>query len=758
MSIRRFLAGLRASPEARGRLVCHRRIDARPARYQELAQPLPPRLQEYLARQGIAQLYTHQAQAITAARAGKNVLSITATASGKTLTYNLPVIETLLSDPRSRALYLFPTKALAQDQLGKLRDFHLYPLLKPGTYDGDTPAHFRARYKRELNVVLTNPDMLHVGILPYHGTWATFFRNLKYIVIDEIHAYRGVFGSHVANVLRRLRRICRLYGSDPQFLCCSATVANPMELMQRLLGDGREVAIIDDDGSPRGARHFLFWNPPPLGDGGRVSTNLEATQLLASLVRDGVRTILFTRARKTAELILRYARFALQDTAPELAARITSYRAGYSPEQRREIERALFDGELLGVTSTNALELGIDIGNLHACIIAGYPGSIASTWQQAGRCGRGHDESLVILVALDNPLDQYLMRHPEYFFGSPPEHAIVDPGNPHILREHLLCAAYEHPLQPDPDERIFGVSFRALAGELARDGKVRRAGRALRGAGSQHPARQVNIRSVFSDPYRVVLEETGEILGTVDAEHALETLHPGAVYLHLGESYRVSTLDVASRKALVSPASGDHYTQPRTSVDVFFERAVAQRPLGTTTLCHGPVEVVSQVVGYRRKKLFSEDVLAEVDLELPPQRFRTHGVWFTLPPALTERLVAEEYDLTGSIHAVEHATIGIVPLHVLCDRMDIGGVSHAHHPDTGAPTICIHDAIPGGVGIAEKAYTLLEEILRATLRAIEECPCTSGCPSCIQSPKCGNNNQPLDKAGAEMLLHHLIGE
>ena len=565
-------------------------------------------------------------------------------------------------------------------------------------------------------------------------------RNLKYIVIDEIHAYRGVFGSHVANVLRRLRRICHLYGSDPQFLCSSATVANPMELMQRLLGDGREVAIIDDDGSPRGAKHFLFWNPP-LGDGGRVSTNLEATQLLASLVRSGVRTILFTRARKTAELILRYARFALQDTAPELAGRIASYRAGYSPEQRREIERALFDGELLGVTHHARWSQGsISATSTRASSRATRGASPA--WQQAGRCGRGHDESLVILVALDSPLDQYLMRHPEYFFGRPPEHAIVDPGNPHILREHLLCAAYEHPLQPDPDERIFGVSFRALAGELARDGKVRRAGRILRGAGSDYPARRVNIRSVFSDPYRVVLEETGEILGTVDAEHALETLHTGAVYMHQGNAYRVSTLDVPSRKALVSPASGDHYTQPRTSVDVFLERAVAQRPLGTTILCHGPVEVVSQVVGYRRKKLFSEDVLAEVDLELPPQRFRTHGVWFTLPAALTERLVAEEYDLTGSIHAVEHAAIGIVPLHVLCDRIDIGGVSHAHHPDTGAPTICIHDAIPGGVGIAEKAYTLLEEILRATLRAIEECPCTSGCPSCIQSPNAATITNP----------------
>lgn len=758
MDVRHFLAGLRTSPDTPGRLVCHRRIDARPARHQDLARSLHPRLQEYLARQGIESLYTHQAQAITAARAGRNVLAVTSTASGKTLTYNLPVIETILNHPRARALYLFPTKALAQDQLGKLRDFRLHPLLKPGTYDGDTPSHLRSQYKRELNVVLTNPDMLHVGILPYHGTWATFFRNLKYVVVDEIHAYRGVFGSHVANVLRRLRRVCRLYGGDPQFLCCSATVANPAELMQSLLGDGREVCVVDDDGSPQGAKHFLFWNPPPLGDGSRASTNMEATQLLVSLVRSGVRTILFARARKTAELILRYARFALQDVAPELAGRITSYRAGYSPEQRREIERALFDGKLLGVTATNALELGVDIGDLNACVITGYPGSIASTWQQAGRCGRSQEESLVVLVALDGPLDQYLMRHPEYFFGSPPEHAIVDPSNPHILREHLLCAAYEHPLQPEADEHFFGPSFRAIASELVRGRQLQRAANGWRGTSQAYPAGSVNIRSVLGDPYRVVLEETGEIIGTVDAERAFETLHEGAVYMHQGDTYRVATLDIEGRKALVTAVSGDHYTQPRTNVDVFLENAVARRPMGTTTLAHGPVEVVTQVVGYRRKQLFSENVLADVEAEMPPQRFRTHGVWFTLPQALTDRLMAEDYNLTGSIHAVEHASIGILPLHVLCDRMDVGGVSHASHPDTGAPTVCIHDAIPGGVGIAEKAYSLLEEILRAALRTIEECPCSEGCPSCIQSPKCGNNNQPLDKAGAGMVLHHLLGE
>ncbi|MBI3945826.1 MAG: DEAD/DEAH box helicase [Armatimonadetes bacterium] len=758
MDVRRFLSDLASRPDYRGEMAHHRRLEARPARFQDPAAPLLPRLRDSLARQGIARLYTHQARAVDAARAGADVLVVTGTASGKTLTYNLPVAEAILTNPRARALYLFPTKALAQDQLGKLRDLQLHPHLKPGVYDGDTPAALRSRYKRELNLVLTNPDMLHVGILPYHGTWASFLRNLKYVVVDEIHSYRGVFGSHVGGVLRRLRRACRWYGADPQFFCCSATVANPDELMRRLVGEDRRIRVIADDGSPAGAKHVVFWNPPLLArDGTRASANAAATDLLVALLRGGVRTIVFTRARKTAEIILRYARFALRESAPDLAGRIMSYRAGYSPEQRRRIERGLFEGSLLGVTATNALELGVDIGGLDACVLTGYPGSITSTWQQAGRCGRGRDESLVILVALDGPLDQYLVRHPEYFFGRSPEHAIVDPGNPHILSQHLLCAAYEGPLVP-ADQALFGPAAPALLADLAQGGEVRRRGDAFLWAGSEYPAGRVSIRSASGDAYRIMVRDTGELLGTVETARAFETVHEGAVYLHQGESYRVEQLDIPGRRAVVVPANTDYHTEPRTQMDVLLGEPVAERALGPTVARHGPVEVVTQVLGYRRKQLFSEAVLSEVENPLPPQRFRTHGVWFTLPKALTDRLLGEEYNLTGSIHAIEHAAIGILPLFVLCDRMDVGGVSHPAHPQTGAPTICIHDAIPGGVGIAEKAYTLLEDILSATLRAIEECPCREGCPSCIQSPKCGNNNQPLDKAGAMMVLHHLVGE
>lgn len=755
MDVRRFLDRVRAGSGYRGQVVHHRRLPARPARHQDPARPLEPRLLAYLERQGIARLYTHQAQAVDAARAGKNVLAVTATASGKTLTYNLPVIETLLRHPRARALYLFPTKALAQDQLGKLREFHLHPHLRPGTYDGDTPAHLRSQYKRELNLILTNPDMLHVGILPYHGGWATFLRNLKYVVVDEIHTYRGVFGSHVANVLRRLRRVCQLYGADPQFLACSATVANPAELMHALLGPGRELCVVDDDGSPQGARHFVFWNPPLLKDGSRASTNADATRLLVELLLEGERTILFAKARKTAELVLRYARFALQEEAPSLAGRVTSYRAGYHADQRRQIEQALFRGDLLGVTATNALELGVDVGGLSACILTGYPGSISSTWQQAGRCGRSHEDSLVVLVAHDSPLDQYLMRHPDYFFGRAPEHAIVDPENPHILGQHLLCAARERPLEPERDGPLFGASSPALMARLGAEGRLRERNHALHCSSDDFPAGQVNIRSAGSDQYRIIRRDTGEALGTVEDARAFETLHAGAIYLHLGEAFRVETLDIPGRRALVVPSSGDFYTQARTDVAVCFGKPEAQRPLGSTTVFRGPVEVVTQVVSYRRKQLFSEAVLADVEMELPEQRIATHGLWFTLPPALRDRVIAEEYHLTGSIHAIEHASIGILPLFVLCDRMDIGGVSHACHPDTGLPTICLHDAIPGGVGIAEKAYTLLEAVLQAARRSIEECPCAEGCPSCVQSPKCGNNNQPLDKAGAVMVLHHL---
>ena len=579
----RFLADLRADPRCAGRMVHHRRLPERPARFQDPARPLPPQLAERLSRNGIEHLYTHQAQAVDAARAGKHVVTVTSTASGKTLCYNLPVLETLLKHPRSRALYLFPTKALAQDQLGKLRDFHLFPQVRPATYDGDTPSPERSRLKREMSLILTNPDMLHMGIIPYHGTWASYLRNLRYVVVDEIHTYRGVFGSHVANVLRRLRRICRLYGADPQFLCCSATVANPGELMRGLIGEGGDIREIADDGSPTGARHVLFWNPPLVGQGaGRASANVEATRLLVDLVRRGVRTILFTRARKTAELILRYARYALQDEAPALAGRITSYRAGYSVEQRRQIERGLFEGDILGVVSTNALELGVDIGDVDACVLTGYPGSIASTWQQAGRSGRGSEESLVVLVALDGPLDQYLMNHPEYLFGSPPEHAIIDPRNPQILAPHLACAAYERPLQP-ADAAWFGPATPTLTQQLMREGQLMPRGDGFGWCGTDYPPARVNIRSATNEQYRIITRETGEVIGTAESARAFETLHEGAIYLHQGEAFRVVQLDIPGLRAIVEPATGDYYTEPRSTVDVVLETPVGRRDMARNT-------------------------------------------------------------------------------------------------------------------------------------------------------------------------------
>src|SRR5579871_5563817 len=487
MDFNGYLNDLRRAPFYKGQIAHVQRIPARKARYGDLERPLHPDLLARLRAQGIERLYAHQAEAINAARDGAHVTVVTATASGKTLCYNLPVLDTVLENPRARAFYLFPTKALAQDQLGKLNDFGLFPTVRFATYDGDTPSADRRFIKKGAHIVLTNPDMLHVGILPYHTSWSAFLANLKYVVVDEMHTYRGVFGAHVAHVLRRLRRLCALYRADPQFLCCSATIANPEELTQRLTGVEQPI-IVDENGAPAGPRTFVFWNPPVIEqqEGTRRSTNMEATALFTDLVQQGVRNITFTRARKSAELILRYARNAFHQTFPELSKSIMAYRSGYTKEERRKIEQGLFEGKLIGVTATNALELGVDVGGLDATVLTGYPGTIASAWQQAGRAGRGGEEALSILVALDNPLDQFLMRHPDYFFGRPHERAVLDPDNRRILAQHLLCAAYERALTWD-DLPAFGPNAKTALDSLEEQGKISYRNGKWRFAGADYP-------------------------------------------------------------------------------------------------------------------------------------------------------------------------------------------------------------------------------------------------------------------------------
>ena len=757
MYVDAFLHHLLTLPDYRQQIVHTERIAPRIASVGKLDKLLHPALQAHLESLGISSLYTHQAMAVNAARRGKNVMVATASASGKTLCYNLPVLEAILADPSSRALYLFPTKALAQDQLRSLKELGCPELVSSGgcaTFDGDTPQSERAGIKRQAKVVLTNPDMLHVGILPNHKSWSRLFRNLKYVVIDEAHVYRGIFGSHVANIMCRLRRMCASYGSNPQFICCSATIANPKEHAENLAR--LPFDIISEDGSPHGGKSFIFWNPPLIDETGtgRHSSNSEATFLFAELIRSNVRSLVFTRTRRLTELIYIYSREKL---GASLGLLIKPYRAGYLPEDRRQIERELFGGQLLGVVATTALELGIDIGDLEATVLAGYPGSISSTWQQAGRSGRGINDSLSFLIAQDNPLDQYFMHHPESFFGKSFENALINSENINILKPHLLCAAWEQPLADD-DALFFGAAFDRAASELEVEGKLRKSGgRWYISPRISHPAQDINIRSTSGKNYAVIDASQGyQLMETVEASVAFFQIHPGAIYLHQGQSYLVKELDIENRVAVVAPTDVPYYTQTKELIDIRILKTERERSCLGIKVCLGEVDVTNNVVGFKKKMQFTEDVISDEPLDLPPLRFLTQALWFDLPEEAIKGVAEAGLDFAGGLHAVEHAAIAMLPLFALCDRNDIGGVSIPFHPDTGRAQIFIYDAYPGGIGIAAKGFEMMEELWAATLEAIEECPCQEGCPSCIQSPKCGNNNEPLDKKAAIILLRGLL--
>ena len=756
-----FLHHLEAQPDYAGQMAHVEHMPPRRAAYAELDKPLVPELQERLREQGLLPLYTHQAAAVNQARRGENVMVATSSASGKTLCYNIPVLEALLTEPGSRALYLFPTKALAQDQLRGLHQLAGSGLLgmeELATFDGDTPRAERSEVRKRARIVLTNPDMLHLGIMPNHQSWSRLLRHLRYVVIDEAHIYRGVFGSHVAGVMRRLRRLCRLYGSNPRFICCSATIANPGEHAARLAG--LPFVVVDSDGSPHGGKDFVFWNPPIIDEARSVrrSANSEATVLFTELVSRNVRTLTFARTRRLTELIYIYSQQRLAETGQARAERIKPYRAGYLPQERRQIEQELFSGQLLGVVATNALELGIDIGDLEATVLSGYPGSIASTWQQAGRSGRSQEGSLSFLVALNSPLDQYLMRHPESFFQKNFENALVNPGNPYILKAHLLCAAWECPLDSD-DEETFGLPLAPEIKALEEQGILKERNRRwYLSPAISYPAQAVNIRATTGQNYVLVDTSTGALLETVEASVAFFQIHPGAIYLHQGDSYLVTELDRASHTACAVPTKVNYYTQTKEMEDLRIVKLSRDKKMGPVQVCLGEVEVTNHVVGFKKLAQFTEEVVGEEPLDLPPQCFPTVALWFDLPPGAVVRLEESGMDFAGGLHAVEHAAIGILPLFALCDRNDIGGVSTTLHPDTGRAQVFIYDAYPGGIGIAEKGFDMIGELWQATLEAIKECPCQEGCPSCIQSPKCGNNNQPLDKEAARVLLEGLLGK
>ncbi len=749
-----FLENLSKLQGYAGQIAHVRYIPPEDAVYSDPQQPLSNAVSGYLRVYGVERLYSHQASALDAVRSGKNIAVVTRTASGKTLCYNLPVLERLLSNHSATALYLFPTKALAQDQSGKLEKFGLPPRMVIGAYDGDTSQTERAFLRKNGRIVLTNPDMLHMGILPRHTSWGRFFRRLEFVVVDELHHYRGVFGSHVGCVLRRLRRICRHYGADPIFIFTSATIANPRELAFSLCGAQTEV--IDNDGSPHGPRKFMFWNPPVIGnDGTRRSAHAEATSLLTGLVESGIRCITFTKARRSAELILRYARQQISENSPELTRRIMSYRAGYRPKERRDIEQKLFNGKLLGVIATEALELGVDVGGLDAVVLTGYPGTISSTWQQAGRAGRGRDEALSVLVGLADPLDQYLMTHPDYFFDRGHEQVLLNPGNPYILTQHIACAAHECPIALD-ELPAFGEDATNLAwGMAAEDMLGFRDGR-FYWLPNEYPAARVNIRSASADIYRIVTE-TGALVGDVESARAFKEVHQGAIYLHGGDTYRVRKLDLIAKEAIVEKGEFHYYTKTAEEVDLRVLDTEESYPLGAVKTYVGRVEVTNRVVSYRKLELFTEGVQGVEPLDLPEQVYQTDALWWTIPHELVRKLEDDGFELMGSIHAIEHAAIGLVPLLASCDRWDVGGISHPYHLDTGGlAAIFIYDGYPGGVGIARACYVRLKRLLTDTLELLLECPCESGCPSCVQSPKCGNNNEPLDKAGALRLLSLIL--
>ena len=718
-------------------------LPARAARVATLAAPLPPDVAAMVPESG---LWAHQAAAIDLARAGRSVAVATGTASGKSLCYQLPIAE---AGGGGTALLLYPTKALAHDQL---RGLEKLPAIVAATYDGDTPPGRRAWVRRHATAVLTNPDMLHVGILPRHEPWAPFLGRLRYVVVDELHTLRGVFGTHVGHLLRRLRRLCQRYGSSPTFVFCSATIGQPAALASALCG--LAVEEVTDDGSPRGERLFALWNPPLVDEaaGERRSGISEAGMLLAGFVQSGYRTIAFTRSRKGAELVARAARGALPR---ELARSVRPYRGGYLADERREIERELFGGGLRGVSATNALELGIDVGGLDACVLNGFPGTIASMWQQAGRAGRARQRAVAVLVAGEDQLDQWLMAHPGEVFTRAPEPAVVNPSNPFVLDPHLGCAAYEQPLTA-ADEAYWGDDLDDGVRRLAlSDQLVVREGRAV-WAGGGSPAAAVGLRTGTSNQYQIVEGAYGRLIGTVDEGRAFSTVHPGALYLHQGQQYRVERLDLEDRVAYVTQNDVAETTHPRSDMSVRLLAVDASVAVGRATLCLGSVEVAEHVVAYQRRKLFTREALGSVALDLPPTLLTTRAFWYIVHDDVLAAARVAPSQVPGTVHAAEHAGIGILPLFTICDRWDVGGVSTDVHPQTGQATIVIYDGYPGGAGIAELGFASGRRHLEATLDVIASCPCDAGCPSCVQSPKCGNWNEPLDKAGAAALLRAVL--
>jgi DEAD/DEAH box helicase domain-containing protein len=726
-----------ARPENRGALAHWHSVPARPARHGELALPLPAPLAESLESLGAARLYSHQVHAIERLRAGLDTVVVTGTASGKSLCYHVPVLERLLEDPDGTALYLFPTKALAQDQLKGLTRLcmghpELLQRVQAGVYDGDTAVTTRRRLRDGGNVILSNPDMLHSGILPQHPRWARFLRNLRYVVVDEMHAYRGIFGSHVANVLRRLERLAAHYDGEYRYVLCSATIRNPGELASALTG--RDVSVVDDDGAPRGERHFVFWNPPFV-DGSHVerrSSNGDGSALIAGLVENGAQVIAFTKSRVAAELVYRYAHERLERTRPDLADRLSPYRGGYLAEDRRRIERALFSGELRGVVSTNALELGIDVGGLDAAVLIGAPPTLASAWQQAGRAGRTAGTSLAVLVGYNETVDQYLMRHPEWFFGGSPEAACVDPQNPYILAQQLMCAAYELPLEPG-EARRFGALTADVLAALDESGSTRTIDGKAYWASAEFPAQAVSLRAISDDTYTIMdASNANAVIGTVDAISALELVYPDAIYLHEGATLFVRELDLEQKIARVEPRAVDYYTQPVLDMQIRVKDELRSRSWGGGEVRLGGVISSWQTVAMKKIRFGSRDAIGYHPLALPRLTLDTTAFWLAPSDAVRAALSVRGFDPWRALAGVRDLWVRLLAMLAMCDPADLGGVLDS--ANLGRPSLFVFDRYPGGLGFSEQGWARIDELAHAALDHARACPCEDGCPSCTGLP------------------------
>lgn len=748
-TISEYLSSLKSSPRFGPQVVHHEAIKERRSRFGKLRKPLPAGLTSALEDIGVSKLYSHQCAAIDLVRKGKNVIVATPTASGKSLIYNLPVFEKIISQPHSKALYLFPLKALAQDQLRAIEELakSLPEDIRPtaAICDGDTSAYRRKKLREQPpNILISNPEMLHLSLLGYHDRWASFWVGITHVILDEVHTYRGIFGSHMAWVLRRLRRICRIYGSEPIFILSSATVGNPEGLAKDLLG--MKVDAITETGAPQGARHFVFFEPYD-------SASYSASQLLEAALKRELRTIVYTQSRKITELVSVWTQSRLGPNKDKL----TAYRAGFLPEERREIEAKLSSGELLGVVSTSALELGIDIGSLDICILVGYPGTIMATWQRSGRVGRKQRDSLTILVGQEDALDQYFLRNPKEFFNRDVEAAVLNPHNKVLIKNHLICSAAERPI--DVDDPLFAdKEVQEVIEELSQQGDL------LLGADGKHwftnrkyPHRQVDLRG-SGKSFAIRNTRNNNLLGEIDGHRCMKECHPGAIYLHRGKTYLVKALDLEGHEVAASRKNVNYFTRPLGDKETEILDVYGSTELLNFKASFGYLRVTDTVTGFQKRLVKGQQLMSTHQLDLPPMVFETEGLWIEIPQALQNEMEQDQLHFMGGIHALEHGAIGVFPLQVLCDRNDVGGIAYPFHPQLMGPAVFIYDGYPGGVGLNRQAFSKIEDLLQTTLNTITSCPCEVGCPSCVHSPKCGSGNRPIDKAAAVRLLNGLLSK